>query len=150
MSTDNNPFRALEKQFERLQQQLEESLEMWDIDQFGQSQAAITTMGIDLADHGETFVLTADVPGFEKDDIEIRLSGDTIHITAAREEETTDEDEEFYIKSERSRQSMSRSVRLPDPVDEDAVEARYRNGVLTVMLPKREPDSLEGQQIDIE
>ncbi|QFU83107.1 Hsp20/alpha crystallin family protein [Natronorubrum aibiense] len=151
MSTDSNPFRALEKQFERLQQQLEESLSMWDIDQFGQSQAAVTTMGIDLADHGEEFVLTADVPGFERDDIDVRLSKDTIHITATHESETTDErEDEFYIKSERARQSLSRSIRLPEPVDEEAVEARYRNGVLTITLPKREPEAREGQQIDIE
>ncbi|ELY44598.1 Hsp20/alpha crystallin family protein [Natronorubrum sulfidifaciens] len=150
MSTDNNPFRALEKQFERLQRQLEESLAMWDLDQFGQSQTAVTSMGIDLADHDEAFVLTADVPGFEKDEIGVRLSGTTIHITATREAETTDEDEEFYIKSERSRQSLRRSVRLPDPVDEDAVEARYRNGVLTITLPKCDPGEREGQQIDID
>ncbi|ELY47168.1 Hsp20/alpha crystallin family protein [Natronorubrum bangense] len=151
MSTDSNPFRNLEKQFERMQRQIEEALEMWDFDQFDQSQAAVTTMGVDLADHGETFVLTADVPGFEKDDIDVRLSENTIHITATREAETTDDPEdEFYIKSERARQSLSRSIRLPDPVDEDAVEARYRNGVLTITLPKHDPETREGQQIDIE
>ncbi|MFA9425136.1 Hsp20/alpha crystallin family protein [Natronorubrum sp. A-ect3] len=151
MSTDSNPFRNLEKQFERMQRQIEEALEMWDFDQFDQSQAAVTTMGVDLADHGETFVLTADVPGFEKDDIDVRLSENTIHITATRESETTDDPEdEFYIKSERARQSLSRSIRLPDPVDEEAVEARYRNGVLTITLPKRDPETREGQQIDIE
>ena len=151
MSTDSNPFRKLEKQFERMQRQIEEALEMWDLDQFSQSQAAVTTMGVDLADHGETLVLAADVPGFEKDDIDVRLSENTIHITAARETETTDDlEDEFYIKSERARQSLSRSIRLPDPVDEDAVEARYRNGVLTITLPKRDPEARERQQIDIE
>ncbi len=151
MSTDSNPFRNLEKQFERMQRQIEEALEMWDFDQFDQSQEAVTTMGVDLADHGETFVLTADVPGFEKDDIDVRLSENTIHITATRESETTDDPEdEFYIKSERARQSLSRSIQLPDPIDEEAVEARYRNGVLTITLPKRDPETREGQQIDIE
>lgn len=150
MTTDGNPFRSLERQFERMQRQFEEALEMWDVDRFGPATTDTTTMGIDLADHGDEFVLTADVPGFEKDDIELRLSDDTMHVTAEREHEETEERDEFYIRSERERRSLSRSVRLPEPVDEDAVEATYQNGVLTVTLPKREPSDVEGQTIDIE
>ncbi|RQG95474.1 Hsp20/alpha crystallin family protein [Natrarchaeobius chitinivorans] len=155
MTTDDNPFRTLERQFERMQRQFEDALEQWNGAQFGMSGTDTGTasgMGIDLADRGETFVLTADVPGFEKDEIDIRLSGDTLQITAEREQATTEEgdDEAFYIKSERKRQSLSRSVRVPDPVDENAIEATYRNGVVTVTLPKREPTEPTGRRIDIE
>ncbi len=152
MSSDTNPFRSLERQFERMQRQFEEALEMWNMDQFGMGTDSISTMGIDLADHGEEFTLTADVPGFEKDDIELRLSDNRIHITAEREEheEETDEGEEFYLKSERARQSLSRSVRVPEPIDENRVEATYRNGVLTITLPKAEPSEPQGETIDIE
>lgn len=156
MTTDNNPFRNLERQFERMQRQFEDALDMWDVDQFGMPTAdtgMTTSMGIDLADHGEEFVLTADVPGFEKDDVDLRLSDNTLHITAEREgEETTERDEEegFYIKSERERQSLSRSVRLPEPIDAESIEATYRNGVVTVTIPKREPSQPEGRSIDIE
>lgn len=151
MTTDNNPFKSLERQFERMQRQFEEALEMWNIDQFGVATDGISTMGIDLADHGDEFVLTADVPGFEKDDIDLRLSDSTIHITAEHEtEEETAESDEFYLKSERARRSLSRSVRLPDPIDEDGVEATYRNGVLTITLPKAEPSEPQGEPIDIE
>ncbi|SDQ56948.1 heat shock protein Hsp20 [Natronobacterium texcoconense] len=154
MTTDDNPFRNLERQFERMQRQFEDALEMWNVDQFGMPATDTGTtvgMGIDLADHGEEFVLTADVPGFDREDVELRLSDDTIHITAEREEEMTEEqDDGFYIRSERERQSTSRSVRLPEPVDEDRIEATYRNGVVTVTLPKREPTEPAGRSIDIE
>ncbi|TYL36482.1 hypothetical protein CV102_21905 [Natronococcus pandeyae] len=106
-------------------------------------------MGIDLADHGAEFDLTADVPGFERDDIDLRLADTTVHITAEHGEAETEEREEFSIKSERERRSLSRSVRLPESVDADAVEATYKNGVLTVMLPKIEPSEVDGQMIDI-
>lgn len=157
MSADRNPFRSLERQFERMQRQLEEAFELWNVDQFGQTETEMlprrTGMGIDLADHGDEYELTADVPGFEKDDIELRLSDNTIHITAERETETAEESEEqdeFYIKSERERQALSRSIRIPEPIDEDAVEATCRNGVLTITLPKEEGAELDGKTIDIE
>ena len=149
MSADDNPFRSLERQFERMQRQFEEALDMSSMDQFSSSSTGVSTMGIDLVDHGEAFELTADVPGFEKDDVEVRLTDTTIHVTAEREEEETEEDEDLYLKSERARKSLSRSIRLPEPVDESEVEATYRNGVLTVTLPKREPADPEGQTIDI-
>lgn len=161
MATDDNPFKSLERQFERMQQQFEQALEMWNVDQFGtpgasaEAETSMTTtgMGIDLADRGEEFVLTADVPGFEKDDVQLRLADDTLHITAKREHETTEEpegDEEFYIRNERERRSLSRSVRLPEPIDEDGVEATYKNGVVTLTLPKQEPTEPSGRTIDIE
>ncbi|APW98483.1 heat-shock protein Hsp20 [Halobiforma lacisalsi AJ5] len=154
MATDDNPFKSLERQFERMQRQFEQALETWNVDQLGTPATATERMGIDLADRGDEFVLTADVPGFEKQDIELRLSDDTVHITAKRERETTQEsdeaDEDMYIRSERERRSLSRSVSLPQPVEEDAVEATYRNGVVTLMLPKRETTEPTGRTIDID
>lgn len=149
MSIDANPFRRLERQFERMQRQLEETMNQWGPERFGMPEWGTTSMGVDLADHGDEFVLTADVPGFERDDITLRLQGDALRITAERSEETEDRDE-LYLKRERARRSISRSITLPDPVDEDGVEARYNNGVLTVTLPKAEPAAAEGRTIEIE
>ena len=162
MTTDNNPFRNLQRQFERMQRQFEEALEMWNVDQFQTptegteptpSMEPATGMGIDLADRGDEFVLTADVPGFEKDEIELRLSDDTLHVAAERDrEETTEreEDDAFYIRSERERRSLRRSVRIPEAVEEDGIDATYRNGVVTVIMPKREATEPNGRTIDID
>lgn len=152
MSRPTDPFENLERQFERMQRQFQEAMKMWDIDQLpmGGESLQPSEMGVDLADRGDEFVLTADVPGFDREDIELKLTDSTVHITARRESEETETDEEFYVKSERARQSMSRSVRLPDRVDHDQVSATYNNGVLTVEMPKTEPDDPEGRSIDIE
>lgn len=149
MDSDMNPFSGLERQFERMQEQIEQAMKLWNIDQFGMPGSETARMGVDLADHGDEYVLTADVPGFEKEDIDVQLSEKTLHITAEQEQET-ETDAEFYLKSERTRRSLRRSVRVPDSIDEGAVEATYRNGVLTVTLPKREPTDVDGQTIDIE
>jgi len=77
MSSDEKPFRSLERRFEQMQRQLEEVLDAWDGDRYGPTtELATTGMGIDLADRGDEFVLTADVPGFETDDIDLRLADD--------------------------------------------------------------------------
>ncbi|WP_255291591.1 Hsp20/alpha crystallin family protein [Natrinema sp. CBA1119] len=134
-----------------MQRQLEDVLDAWDGDRYGPTtEIATAGMGIDLADRGDEFVLTADVPGFETDDIDLRLADDTLHITAERTKESTEEENESYIRNERTRRSMSRAVQLPESVDEEAVEASYRNGVLTVTLPKTEPTEPEETSIDIE
>jgi len=107
---------------------------------------------IDLAERDDEFVVTADLPGFEKDDIGVSLRGDQLRIDAEHEEarEEGDEDEEGrYIRKERRHQSVSRSISLPGDVDDESVSAQFHNGVLTVTLPKRSADEGDSRQIDI-
>lgn len=110
----------------------------------------VSSASVDVADHDEEFVVTVDLPGYETDDIDLTLTNDTVRIEAEREESTEEDDEdEQYIRRERRRQTVSRSVTLPDPVDETDVSASYNNGVLTVTLPKQHVDG-DGHEIDIE
>ena len=106
---------------------------------------------IDVADRGEEFTVTADLPGFDTEDIDVSIREDVLRIEAEHEEESEEGDEEDgrYLRKERRHQSVSRSVTLPEQVDEEAVSAEYRNGVLTVTLPKVEEQDDESHQIDI-
>lgn len=135
----------------RMSRQFEESM--------GGSELGQLTGGdgtsIDVADHGDEFVVTADLPGYETEDIDLSLRGDELRIDAEREQEseTSDEDGEGgtarYIRKERRHQSVSRAVTLPEQVDEENVSAQYRNGVLTVTLPKMRAEEGDSHQIDI-
>lgn len=95
-------------------------------------------LAVDVADEGDSFVLTADLPGFERDDIDVEVHERTLRIDATHQSETEQEREadENYIRRERSKRSLSRSVTLPEDVDEGAASAAFENGVLTVTLPK--------------
>lgn len=104
---------------------------------------------VDVADTDEALVVTADLPGYEKDDIEVKLVEDRLHIEAERDIETEAVDEGTYLTKERRQRHASRSVSLPVHVDESDIEARYRNGVLTVTLPKLHKLS-ESERIEIE
>lgn len=133
-------FDRMSRQFEGLDDELLES-----------------PVAVDVEDADGAFVVTADLPGFTAEEIGVEFAGDTLSISASHTEETEDEGDEpefdagterRYLRRERRHRSVSRSVRLPEPVDREAAEAEYRNGVLTVTLPKESTDE-GGQNIPI-
>lgn len=132
-----NPF----EEIERLLKQMDKGFSSFD---------APLTQGVplDLVDEGDSYVITADLPGYQKEDIDVRLSGSSLMIRAEREKETDEEDGDF-VRRERSSESVSRSVRLPERVSQDGTDATYKNGVLTVTIAKAESPE-EGESIPIE
>ena len=131
MPSRRNPFDEIERLFERMSEQFD------DFDDLGSFEKSWPTrLKVDIADHGEEYQVTADLPGYAKEDIDVELADDRLRISAEHESETEEVDPARYVKRERSKQSMNRSVTLPEPVDETGVEASFRNGVLTVTLPK--------------
>jgi HSP20 family protein len=150
MATQYNPFEDVERFFDRMGDQFEEMAGDWDGgDQVDRLTAAFEPMAVDIVEQDEQFILTADLPGFERDDIEVRLTDDRLHIEANREEETEEEEETSRrIRRERHHRSMKRSIRLPSSIDSENTEARMNRGVLTVTLPKQSSGS--GHSIEIE
>ena len=154
MSRRPGPFDGIDELFDRLNRQLETAAQSWETGMDNRSRLDLSTGGsqtsIDLADEGDEFVVTADVPGYESGDLELRLTGETLAISGNRERtQETGGEEENYIRRERKTQSFSRQIRLPEPVDADGIRASVNNGVLTVRLPKIEP-SEESRSIEID
>jgi len=143
--SQRNPFEELEEFFDRMSRQFEESSGRWDWSQWSPQQRSAS---IDLVDRDDEFEVTMDLPGFEKDEIDVRITDQTLHVDAEREE-AVDEEQSNYIHHERSRESVSRRVHFPDAVDAVAVDATLSNGVLTVTVGKSEPIE-SGQEIEIE
>lgn len=108
-------------------------------------------LAVDVEDEDDQFVVTADLPGFDKDDIDVQVHERTLRIDATHEEETEEEaeDEDNYIRRERSKRSLSRSVTLPEDVDEEGASASFENGVLTIELPKAHTGE-ESTSVEIE
>lgn len=112
--------------------------------------AAVNQVAIDVADDEESFTLSADLPGFDREEIELTVDGSTVTIAAERTHDNQAGDD-AYLHRERRTESVQRRIQLPADVDDEAVSARYHNGVLTVMLPKQSTVALEdGRRIDIE
>ncbi len=81
--------------------------------------------------------LTADVPGMSKDNISITVDNGYISLSGKKEESKEEKEADYYMKETRYG-SFSRSFRLPSEVDEEKIEASYKDGVLTVVIPKKE------------
>ncbi|WP_411965313.1 archaeal heat shock protein Hsp14 [Haloferax sp. YSMS24] len=133
-----NPFDEIEDLFDRMGRSFEDS-----------GLTRFQDISLDLVDADDSIEVVADLPGFEKDDLEVSVRGRQLSISADRSE-STDVDEENYIRRERTQRSVSRTVTLPAEVKRDEVTAQYRNGVLTITLPKMEPDAEDSSSIDIE
>lgn len=92
---------------------------------------------VDIAEDPEEIVLKAELPGLKQEDIDIELSGDTLTIKGERKFDDT-ERKDSYIRIERAYGMFQRSFTISVPVQDDAVSASYKDGVLEVHLPKSE------------
>ncbi len=92
---------------------------------------------IDLLDNGTELVVRASLPGVKPEDVSISVLKDTVSIRAVMSD---DDDLQIkgatYLRRERRVSTFVRSLKLPLPVDADRADARYKNGVLTLTLPK--------------
>ena len=89
---------------------------------------------VNVAKEGDSFVVSAEIPGMNLDDLEIRVEGDTINLKGDRKSEQLGEGVSYH-RRERACGSFQRSLTLPARIDADAVKATYSDGVLTVTLP---------------
>ena len=92
---------------------------------------------LDLAEQDEALMVRAEVPGCEPEDIEISVSGNTLTISGQKKE-TKEEKDKGYYHLESVSGTFRREVNLPTDVDNAKVEATYKNGVLSIHLPKAE------------
>ncbi|WP_049900729.1 Hsp20/alpha crystallin family protein [Halococcus agarilyticus] len=122
-----NPFEEIEQMFERMNQQLGQFNDM--------PVPGTQQLSVDLADRDDAFEVTADLPGYDREDIDLSVADRTLRITAERDE-STEAGEGNYLRRERRRRSVSRTLSLPEDVEEEEASAGYTNGVLTVTLPK--------------
>jgi HSP20 family molecular chaperone IbpA len=97
---------------------------------------------VDVLDLGDALQVVADMPGVRKEDIEINLTPELVEISAESSTETERKEEEYTYR-ERGYASYRRMLDLPADVLPDKAEASFKNGVLEITLPKKEPTEVE-------
>jgi HSP20 family protein len=128
------------------QNTLDEFRQMFDSlldDNFGQSRSdessVVTSQWVprvDVKEEADRFVLYADLPGIDPDDIEVSMDKGMLTIRGERSSESST-DTERYSRIERRYGSFHRRFALPDSADPEGIAARGRNGVLEIVIPKR-------------
>jgi HSP20 family protein len=98
---------------------------------------ALPRMKVDVAEKNGAYTVTAELPGVKKEDIQVTIDGSAVTLAAEvkREKEVTQD--ERVLHTERSFGKVSRSFSLPQEVDEAKAEAKFRDGVLELTLPKK-------------
>ena len=95
------------------------------------------TPAVDISEENDRFVICADVPGVNPDDIEITMEKGVLTIKGERKLETKEEGQNGYRRVERLHGSFYRRFSLPDTADTENVSATGKNGVLEVVIPKK-------------
>jgi len=101
---------------------------------------------VDVKESETEFVIKAEIPGIAQEDLNVSLTGDVLTISGEKKEEKEEKGENLY-RVERSFGSFSRSLKMPIEIQEDKIEANYKDGILTLKLPKAE--STKKKSIDI-
>jgi HSP20 family protein len=100
-------------------------------------QAETQTLKVDVKEREDAYAIHAEIPGIKKEDIHVSIDGAIVSITAERREEKEVKDGERLLRSERYFGKVSRSFELPQEVDESQSSAKYNDGVLELVLPKK-------------
>jgi len=106
------------------------------------------TPKMDLEETEKEYRITAELPGMEEKDVEVLLAGNTLTLKGEKKEEKEEKGKSFY-HVERSYGTFQRTVPLPEGVDLKKIDAEFKNGVLTVKLPKTAEAKTKGRKVPI-
>ena len=103
----------------------------------------------DIADKGDHYLLEAELPGFKKEDIKVDMNENTMTISAERHSDYEEKDKKgSFLRCERSYGAYSRSFDISG-IDTGKVEAEYKDGVLKLVLPKKQPEVPASRRLEI-
>jgi HSP20 family protein len=108
----------------------------FDMDPFRRAKAAFSGMpAVDVTETEKGYKVVAELPGMDEKNIEVKIANGMLTIKGEKQEDKEEEKQDYYVR-ERSFGSFERTFQVPDGVDLDQVDASFKKGVLTVMLPK--------------
>jgi HSP20 family protein len=129
-----DPFREMLDLRRRMDRMFEDSFRAMDQWEGGEQQASLA---LDVSEDQDKYTIKASIPGVNPDDVEITMNNDILTISGQSSQENEQEQGQLHLR-ERRFGSFSRSIRLPNAINSDHIEATCENGVLTIQLPKAE------------
>ena len=98
---------------------------------------AFSAPRMDVADLKDKIEVKVELPGMDEKDINLTLENNILTLSSTHQQEVEEQDKDYYLK-EISSGSFSRSIRLPQNIDEQKIDAEFNNGILTITIPKTE------------
>ena len=109
---------------------------MFDLEPFWQADSWVAQPTIDLVERDNAYELAAEMSGLDEKNIEVNVANGVLTVKGQKEEGKVEKKQDYHLR-ERRFGSFTRSVRIPETVDIDKIEATFKNGVLKVTLPKK-------------
>lgn len=105
---------------------------------FDMTENMSSSFHVDVRDQGDKYMMEAELPGMKQEDIELTVDNDVLTVSATRKNERREE-KENYLYMERRNGRFQRNFTL-DGIDQERIEANYKDGILTVTMPKTTPE----------
>ncbi|MDZ5610224.1 Hsp20/alpha crystallin family protein [Bacillus pseudomycoides] len=137
-SSSRPPIRSYLKQIDDFFEQTPLRDVIADMNHFFQKGNRLLTFPVDLYEAGEELVIKAELPGVQKEQIQIEIQSEYLKISVTEDivEETKDEVSHNYYRRERSMSGASRMIKLPYLIRKKGAKASYQNGILEIRAPK--------------
>ena len=146
--TPRHELKRAFRPLELLRREFDEMLGRWDSEWGGNWLTSDFKAPCDLSETADAFQLRLDVPGVKPEDIKVEVRGDTVHVRGERKTEKEEQEKTFH-RVERQVGKFEEMVRLPGPVDDGKVQAEFKEGVLTITLPKTEAAKTHTVQVQV-
>ena len=109
---------------------------LFDAAPFGGGQSLFPAMpAVDVTETDKAYEIAAELPGMDEKSVEVKIADGVLSITGEKRDERREENKDYYVQAH-SFGSFQRAFPVPDDVDTDKIEATFKNGVLSVTLPK--------------
>jgi len=115
---------------------------------FGRELTWSTSPAVDIVESEKAYEITAEVPGMDEKNIEVKIANGNLTIKGEKQEEKEERKKDYYLQ-ERKFGSFERSFSVPEGVDTDKIEAIFKKGVLTVTLPKKAEAQKPAKKVEI-
>ena len=141
--TEDRPLQTLRRQVDRLFEDFQRgywhlpfSKTVFDVEPLWRGDFAFGAVpSVDIVEKDDTYKVSAELPGIAASNIDVKFSDGMLTISGEKQEDKEEKKKDYFL-SERRYGSFKRSFRVAEGVDADKIEASFKNGVLTVTLPK--------------
>ena len=145
------PFEGLRREVDRLFEDFGRDFwpaavrrPLFDLEPFGRRELIWRAPAVDVVEKDKAYEVTAELPGMNEKDIEVKVSNGYLTIRGQKEEEKDEKEKDYHLR-ERVFGSFERQFPLPESVDADKIQASFKDGVLMVTLPKK-PEAIKPEK----
>ncbi len=149
------PLKALRQEMDRLFEDFDRGFlrspfrSGWSLEPFVRGELKWpSTPAVDIVETENEFKVTAELPGMDEKNIEVKLANGSLTIKGEKQEEKEEKKKDYYLQ-ERSFGSFERRFQVPDSVDKSKIAASFKQGVLTVVMPKTAEAKKSEKKIEV-